>query len=110
MYTDEAAAYNRLNSPHEAIAHGADEHVREQTHTNGMESFWSMLKRRHVGTYHHFSVKHLDRYVTQFEGRQNRRPPDTSEQTGIMAQNTAGKQLPYSELIGPCDTHNPMML
>ena len=110
VYTDEAAAYRRLNRHHEAVAHGAGEYVREQAHTNGMESFWSMLKRGYVGTYHHFSAKHLDRYVTEFEGRHNRRPLDTSEQMGIMAQNAAGRQLPYSELIGPRETRNPRML
>ena len=110
VYTDEAAAYRRLNRTHEAVAHGAGEYVRGMAHTNGMESFWSMLKRGYVGTYHHFSVKHLDRYVGEFEGRHNRRPLDTSEQMRIMAQNAAGKQLPYAELIGPRATRNPRML
>ena len=110
VYTDEAAAYNRLNRPHEAVAHGAGEYVRDMAHTNGMESFWSMLKRGYVGTYHHFSVKHLDRYVGEFEGRHNRRPLDTADQMGIMAQNAAGKQLAYSELVGPRETRNPRMI
>ena len=110
VYTDEAAAYQRLNRIHESVAHGAGEYVGEQAHTNGMESFWSMLKRRYVGTYHHFSVKHLDRYVTEFEGRHNRRPLDTAEQMGIMARNAAGKQLPYMTLIWPRETRNPRMI
>ena len=110
VYTDEARAYERLNRLHEAVAHGAGEYVRGQAHTNGMESFWSMLKRGYIGTYHHFSVKHLDRYVTEFEGRHNRRPLDTADQMGIMARNAAGKQLPYSELIGPRYTRNPQMV
>ena len=63
VYTDEAAAYRRLNRPHESVAHGVGEYVRGQAHTNGMESFWSMLKRGYIGVYHHMSVKHLDRYV-----------------------------------------------
>ena len=110
VYTDEAAAYQRLNRLHESVAHGAGEYVREQAHTNGMESFWSMLKRGYVGTYHHFSVKHLDRYVGEFEGRHNRRPLDTADQMGIMARNAAGKQLPYLTLIGPRETRNPRMI
>ena len=110
VYTDEAAAYQKLNRLHESVAHGAGEYVREQAHTNGMESFWSMLKRGYVGTYHHFSVKHLDRYVTEFEGRHNRRPLDTAEQMGIMARNAAGKQLPYLTLIGPSETRDPRMI
>ena len=38
-------------------------------HTNGMESFWAMLKRGYHGVYHQFSVKHLHRYVGEFEGQ-----------------------------------------
>ena len=46
-------------------------------HTNGIESFWAALKRGYHGTYHHMSVKHLGRYVGEFEGRHNDRPADT---------------------------------
>ncbi|MCY4461231.1 MAG: transposase [Albidovulum sp.] len=52
------------------------EYVREQAHTNGMESFWSMLKRACHGTFHHISAKHLDRYVRQFSGKHNMRRMD----------------------------------
>ena len=45
VFTDEAAAYRRLKRPHETVAHGVGEYVRDMAHTNGMESFWSMLKR-----------------------------------------------------------------
>ncbi|MDE2937710.1 MAG: IS1595 family transposase [Chloroflexota bacterium] len=104
VYTDEAGAYRGLNRPHEAVAHSAKEYVREQAHTNGIESFWSMLKRGHDGTYHHFSVKHLDRYVTEFEGRHNSRPMDTEAQMGRMTRRGVGKHLPYATLIGPEDS------
>ena len=46
-------------------------------HTNVAESFWSMLDRAHIGTLHKMSPKHLDRYVTEFAGRQNVREFDT---------------------------------
>ena len=110
VYTDEAAAYNRLNRHHEAVAHGAGEYVRGQAHTNGIESFWSMLKRGYVGTYHHFSVKHLDRYVTEFEGRHNRRPLDTADQMAALAKGADGKRMTYEGLIGPVETRNPPMV
>ena len=86
VYTDEAAAYNRLNRHHEAVTHGAGEYVREQAHTNGMESFWALPKRGYIGTYHKMSVKHLDRYVDEFEGRHNARPLDTGQQMAAMAR------------------------
>ena len=73
-------------------------------HTNGMESHWATLKRGHDGVYHHFSAKHLDRYVNEFEGRHNNRPLDTAEQMELMARNTEGRQLRYEDLVGPPET------
>ena len=110
VFTDEAAAYNRLNRPHEAVAHGAGQYVHGMAHTNGIESFWSMLKRGYVGTYHHMSVKHLGRYVNEFEGRHNNRPLDTAEQMAAMVLGADGKQLSYATLIGPRETRNPRMV
>ena len=110
VYTDEAAAYHRLNRRHEAVAHGVSEYVRGQAHTNGMESFWSMLKRGYVGTYHKMSAKHLDRYVNEFEGRHNVRPMDTAEQMAATARGADGKRLTYADLIGPPITRQPQMI
>ena len=58
-----------------------------------------MLKRGYEGTYHWMSGKHLDRYVTEFEGRHNERPMDTMAQMRPLAHGLAGKRFPYSELI-----------
>ena len=68
-------------------------------HTNGVESFWSMLKRGYQGTFHHFSEKHLDRYVTEFAGRHNDREADTINMMGNMAQGMVGKRLTYRALV-----------
>ena len=68
VYTDEAAAYQGMSNPHEAVRHSVSEYVREMAHTNGMESFWSMLKRGYIGTFPHFSAKHTGRYVAEFSG------------------------------------------
>ncbi len=107
VYTDEAAAYNGLARPHEAVKPSVGEYGREMAHTNGIESFWATLKRGHDGVYHHFSVKHLDRYVTEFEGRHNFRPLDTAEQLAELAQGSVGKHLPYADLIGEPETRHP---
>ncbi len=51
-------------------------------HTNGIEAFWSLLKRGYQGPFHHFSEKHCDRSVTEFAGRHNIREADTADQMG----------------------------
>ena len=84
---------------HEAVNHSVGEYVREMASTNGMESFWSMLKRGHQGIYHKFSPKHLDRYVTEFAGRHNDREADTVDQMAGIVAGMVGKRLTYAELI-----------
>lgn len=99
VYTDEALAYKGIDRPHEAVKHSVGEYVREQAHTNGMESFWSMLKRGHDGVYHKMLLKHLDRYVTEFVDRHNERPKDTIDQMSGVVTGMVGKRLRYSDLI-----------
>lgn len=101
VYTDEGGAYRNLDQrrPHEAIQHKTGEYIRGQIHTNGIESFWSMLKRGYVGTYHHMSPKHLHRYVREFSGRHNSRPLDTEQQMAMMARSMHDKRLKYEDLI-----------
>jgi hypothetical protein len=84
---------------HQTVRHSAGEFVNELAHTNGIESFWATLKRGYIGTYHQFSVKHLDRYVAEFEGRHNTRRSDTIDQMTVMAQGMEGKRLRYQDLI-----------
>ena len=68
-------------------------------HTNEVESFWALLKRGHIGICHHFSRKHLHRYISEFEGRHNQRPQDTLQQMVLMAAGMAGQRLRYADLI-----------
>ena len=83
---------------HEAVNHSVSEYVRDQAHTNGIESFWAMLKRGYHGTYHHMSAKHLDRYVGEFAGRHSAREADTIDQIASIAQGMVGKRLMYRDL------------
>lgn len=76
VYTDDTSAYKSLDN-HESVKHSVGEFVRGMAHTNGVESFWSVLKRAHKGVYHQLSAKHLQRYVSTFAGRQNVRELDT---------------------------------
>ena len=100
VYTDGLGAYRSLgNHFHEFVEHGVGEYVRNQAHTNGIESFWSGLKRAYNGTFHKISHKHLDRYVDEFTGRHNMRDSDTLEQMEHVAENMRGKRLKYEDLI-----------
>ena len=99
VYTDQGAGYQGMPFDHETINHSISEYVRDQAHTNGIESFWSMLKRGYHGTYHHMSAKHLDRYVGEFAGRHNDRDRDTIDQMSHIAQGMVGKRLRYADLI-----------
>ena len=100
VYTDEAKAYKGMAEfTHEAVNHSVGEYVREMASTNGIKSFWAMLKRGHQGIYHKFSPKHLDRYVTEFAGRHNEREADTVDQMAGIVVGMAGKRLRYSDLI-----------
>ena len=98
IYTDEAAAYRGLLN-HETVRHSVSEYVRGQAHTNGVESFWSLLKRGYHGTYHKMSPKHLSRYVQEFARRQNIREADTIEQMRFVVAGMARKRLKYCDLI-----------
>ena len=99
LYTDEAAAYRGMPEyVHETVNHGVGEYVRGMASTNGIESFWAMLKRGHLGVYHKISTKHLDRYVQEFAGRHNARDADTINQMAVVVAGMTGKRLRYHEL------------
>ena len=102
VFTDDAGGYNRLglDFEHDSVRHSVREYVRGQAHTNGIESFWALLKRGYYGTYHRMSAKHLQRYVDEFSGRHNMRSLDTIDQMAVMAKGMDGKRLRYRDLVG----------
>lgn len=101
IYTDEHKSYNGLQESyeHESINHSTGEYARGQAHTNSIESFWALLKRGYIGTFHHFSMKHADRYINEFAARNNNKRCDTVDVLAITAKSITGKTLPYKELI-----------
>lgn len=99
VYTDEARAYRGLPREHGVVKHSVGEYVDGQIYTNGVESFWSMMKRGYMGTYHQMSKKHLQRYVNEFSGRHNSRPLDTRHQMSAIVRGMRGKRLRYKDLI-----------
>ena len=68
----------------ETVRYGIGEYVSGQAHTNGIASFWLMLKRGYVGIYHMFSLQHLDRYVKEYAERHNLCELDTIAQMALL--------------------------
>ena len=97
VYTDDASAYKGMPFEHESVRHSVGEYVRDMAHTNGIESFWSMLKRAHKGVYHKISAKHLQRYVDEFSGRHGVREADTIRQMQSVVAGMVGKRLTYRD-------------
>jgi ISXO2-like transposase domain/Transposase zinc-ribbon domain len=77
--TDEWTGYAQMGCefPHASVDHKALEYVRGEVHTNNIESFWALLKRGIIGTYHNVSKKYLPLYLAEFQFRHNnRKNPD----------------------------------
>ena len=73
--TDEWQGYSRLKKsfPHETVSHSKGEYVRGNVHTANLDSFWSLLKRGVMGTYHKVSKAYLPLYLAEFSYRHNNR-------------------------------------
>ena len=99
VYTDDAAAYKGMPFDHASVRHSVGEYVDGMAHTNGIESFWAMLKRAHKGVYHKMSAKHLQRYVDEFAGRHGVRERDTIDQMQSIVAGMVGKRLMYRDLV-----------
>ena len=99
VYSDDAAVYEGIPNPHETVKHSVSEYVNGMAHTNGIESFWSMLKRAHKGTFHKISPKHLQRYVSEFAGKHNIRQSGTLDQMRDTVARLVGARLLWRDLI-----------
>jgi len=106
VYTDDAVAYNDLRSRfvHEVV-NKTESYVRGQVHVNGMENFWSLLKRGLNGTYVAVEPFHLERYIDEQIFRYNNRatkdnPLNDSDRFDLAVRQVVGKRLTYAELTG----------
>ena len=98
--TDEFMSYQNVEGyDHRYVKRSVGEYVDENIHINGMELFWSVLKRAYKGTFHKISQKHLDRNVTEFAGRHNTRTLDAIRQTDSIVRGMVGKNLTYKKLV-----------
>lgn len=102
VVTDQHAGYVGLEAEgyqHIRVNHSVGEYVRDMAHTNGIESFWALLKRGHYGVFHYMSAKHLHRYVNEFSFRHNTAQGGTMAFIEETASRMLGKRLTYKELI-----------
>lgn len=100
VVTDNFRSYRGMRGyTHLTVNHSVGEYVKDMAHTNGIESFWALLKRGYHGVYHHMSAKHLHRYVNEFSFRHNTAKVDTIDFIGMTAERMTGKRLTYKGLI-----------
>ena len=107
LYSDDLRSYDGLDADylHETVNH-AEEYVRGAVHTNGMENFWSLLKRGIGGTYVSVEPFHLFRYVDEQAWRFNNRNREDgktmkdAERFKLAASKIVGKRLTYAEVTG----------
>jgi transposase-like protein len=103
IYTDALLSYQGLNNQdfvHATIDH-AEKYVDGQVHTNGLENFWSLLKRGLKGTYISVEPFHLFRYLDEQVFRYNfRKLPHDGARFEHVASHILGKRLTYAEVTG----------
>lgn len=101
VYSDCHRGYQNMKGyQHQAVSHSVGEYVRGKAHTNGIESFWAVLKRGYYGIHHHMSVKHLHRYVNEFSHRHNSANNDLLYCIDKTIVGAIGKRLSYRGLVG----------
>ena len=101
VYSDALRSYNQLDQEyiHNVINH-AVEYVRGNVHTNGIENFWSLLKRTIKGTYVSVEPFHLFRYLDEQSFRFNTRKSGDGERFRQALEQIVGKRLTYAEVTG----------
>jgi transposase-like protein len=107
VYTDSATGYDQLllqGYMHQMVNH-VQEYVRGEVHTQGIENYWSLLKRTLRGTYIAVEPFHLDRYLDEQAFRYNNRatkdnPLDDGDRFAFLVTQILGRRLTYKELTG----------
>jgi len=107
IYSDEFANTWRMDHQYvHGIVNHLERYVDGQVHTNGLENFWSLLKRSIGGTYISVEPFHLFRYVDEQAFRFNNRKMDDADRFVIGMKQIVGRRLTYAELTGKAgETH-----
>lgn len=109
VMSDESNLYKSLKRKgwkHEIVVHSNKEWVRGECHTQGIDGFWSLLKRGVIGTFHQVSVKHLDRYIGEFQFRWNNRE-DFQIFTSVVIGLVIKDALRYKALTASAEASQP---
>ncbi len=103
LMTDTHGGYSKVGKKfarHEMVDHGAGEYVRGDAHSNTAEGYFAILKRGIIGTYHHVSEAHLQRYLNEFDFRYSERSSvgvDDKTRALKAVKGVAGKRLTYRQ-------------
>ena len=117
LMTDEAGQYLPIGRPflgHHTVNHSEKEYARGAVSTNTIEGFFSIFKRGVIGTFHHISEQHLQRYLTEFDFRYNHRETrvkdldgkwtkagfSDAERAAMLLKGISGKRLTYRRING----------
>lgn len=103
LMTDEHRGYREVGARfagHDSVNHSKDEYVRGTVHVNSAESVHALLKRGVIGIHHHWSTKHLHRYLAEFDFRWNERKTSDGERTVTAIKGIEGKRLKYRDSYG----------
>jgi transposase-like protein len=103
LMTDHAMVYRYITQDwsHSTVNHSRKEYVRGNIHTNTVEGYFSLLKRGIIGTFHHVSEQHLQRYVDEFDFRYNNRQAlgvDDQQRAAQVVKQLGGKRLTYKRV------------
>ncbi len=111
IYTDALASYSGLNDfdyyMHQVIDH-AEKYVDGKVHTNGVENFWSLLKRGLKGTYVSVEPYHLFRYLDEQSFRYNNRTLTDGQRFDIASRAIIGKRLTFAQVTGKDNSRQPV--
>jgi transposase-like protein len=104
IVTDEFRAYTGIGKEfdggHGVVTHSTGEYVKGTDHTNTAESFFALLKRGIIGSFHHVSKRHLSRYCDEFSFRWDHRKTNDGNRTRIAIEKAEGKRLTYRKQCG----------